>query len=1112
MPLRVRSSLAPHSHYRRRVRRPRLEPLECRQLMAGSPALPGTTVLLEPKPNDTLDVAQSLGDLSGPASSEVIGTIANNSTGSADVDWYGFTLDRPASVNLSVSQQSTSPSFRPVVSLYNSDPFDFGDLYDRLGHRLLVQDDATSHTGPATIDRLLGAGSYFVAVSGAGNANFHPMMADTGLPGQTGGYNLSISTADLGGQPGDGPAVLTAEPAPGAVLDTSPLVIRIGLSGPLDPCTIIAGQNVRMIFSPGGTFSQDGQDVTLASVNFSGAINELQLFPARALAPGEYEVVLAGQSDPASFSLPLADPTAIPLGADVSHPLGQDFAYSFRVDGIEGNTATNAAADDTPATAHNLGDVTEQGIVRVDGVIGADPFYDSLDFDPGSNPGNDVNLYHFQVHGPGRFALAAEVFAGRIGSPLDPGLSLYRLAGDGHTLRFVEGDNNTYNPAQTTDLNSPLLTDSALFAGLTDGDYYLAVSTAWNTPSPAEGQPVDAQGLFDPTISHSGSLGFGTGPYVLTLLVQPASNPPRVIDSSPVQGATLDTSPRTLTVQFNEPVNLRQMAFAAYQQETQEDALPAVYVQDNMGVKYFPRLVSYDPASNTATFLMLDRLPSGPYGLHLSGPAGLADLGGNPISGNGSNADFVIEFQVQAADPGLVFDRSTGFHLTFPMGMGTALDLGVLYPHELQAGITLDRAANGNPASDPSASGDQFRFQVLQERLYSFLLTGDNVPAGIQLTVTDDSGNPVSTDFPDQGQNVLLELSPGTYRIEVSGWDPNLGDAVPYQLQLTLQTVFDNPPPLVSGPTPAVVMHFESTTMTGPPPIFDTGGSHSGPSNGQGGTGTGADDPQGNVAGVSGLGTTSTAGLSGLAVGTGSLGFLASGPMGGVASSSQFEAEPATLQLAISTPSSPGQGLLTLFVMTLTGTMSTPLTPAAKPQDGNLTDQDSDRNDGQATEQQVLAVAHAEAPRVAGTPSRTEIQRDDEVGPIQVADAQESQVPALDTVMVDETLWDDDRAPVFSGSLAGIPFNETSEALAGLLPDWVGYIAAAGILVLSLWKTARRPRWTAKSDPAHRFGENRFHRAESEPSELAPHAARHRGGWFRRRHEPRHLVTSALPE
>ena len=65
-----------------------------------------------------------------------------------------------------------------------------------------------------------------------------------------------------------------------------------------------------------------------------------------ALAPGQYEVVLAGKTDPAAMTL--ADLAATPLGADANHPLGQDFAYSFCVNGIEGNIGVNASADDTP--------------------------------------------------------------------------------------------------------------------------------------------------------------------------------------------------------------------------------------------------------------------------------------------------------------------------------------------------------------------------------------------------------------------------------------------------------------------------------------------------------------------------------------------------------------------------------------------------------------------------------------------------------------------------------------------------------------------------------------------------------------------------------------------
>ena len=233
-----------------------------------------------------------------------------------------------------------------------------------------------------------------------------------------------------------------------------------------------------------------------------------------------------GQSSDGSSGL--ADPTGIPFGADAANPAGQSFSYTFQVNGIEGNVGSAAAADDTPATAHNLGDIASQGLIQISGAIGADPFYDPSNPDPLYTPGNQVNLYHFRIDGPGRYALAAEVFAGRIGSLLDPGVSLYWLAPDGHTLDFVAGNNNTNNLTQATDGSTPLAFDAALTAGLIAGDYYIAVSSGWNTPSPQEGMPLNWPGLFDPTVSHSGSIGFGTGPYVLNLLVQP------VHESAPV--------------------------------------------------------------------------------------------------------------------------------------------------------------------------------------------------------------------------------------------------------------------------------------------------------------------------------------------------------------------------------------------------------------------------------------------------------------------------------------------------------------------------------------------------------------------------------------------------
>src|SRR5262249_55814608 len=153
------------------------------------------------------------------------------------------------------------------------------------------------------------------------------------------------------------------------------------------------------------------QAVPLAAWNFSSTANELQLVPASALKPGHYGVFL-----PDSSTSPVV---------------------KFQVAGIEGGLSAN----DSLATADALGNLTAGGSVQVQGVIGDDPAYDPSNEDPFySNPAADVDLYHFQISGPGRYAFNAEVFAGRIGSRLDPGVSLFRWDSSEHQLVFIDGN------------------------------------------------------------------------------------------------------------------------------------------------------------------------------------------------------------------------------------------------------------------------------------------------------------------------------------------------------------------------------------------------------------------------------------------------------------------------------------------------------------------------------------------------------------------------------------------------------------------------------------------------------------------------------------------------
>jgi hypothetical protein len=624
----------------------RVESLEARSLLT-APGLNGLgPVQFESEPNDTVDQAQLLGDLSTQRRAGVIGTIGNSPAHAADVDWYSFTLDGPAQVSLDLTGRGAGRPFNGVLSLYNNDRFDLEDLLDPSGYRLLAQ-SVSGGDGAAQIERDLSPGTYEVAISGAGNVYFNPLLAGSGFAGSIGDYRLRVDSTPVNFGPGSGPAVLTSDPAPGAVLAASPFVIRLDLSEAIDPSTLLADQTARLTYNPAGTFGDgNDQDVSLAWTNAGVGGTELQLAPAAPLAPGYYQVFVAGNS---STGAPVvADSSGNPLGATAANPQGQDYIETFQIDGIKGRTGAGATSDDTPATAQNLGDITTQGLVQVAGAIGSDPYYNTAD--AAHNPANDVDLYHFQISGPGRFAFAAEVFAGRIGSPLDPGVSLYQLDPTDDSLEFLAGNNNTSNVTPASDGSTPLAFDSMLSQGLTAGDYYIAVAGGFNVPSPTELQPVGSPGLLDPTISHSAQNGATVGPYVLNLLVQPVPLPPQVLASSVAAGAVLTQPPTRIVVQFDQPVNLLQQAYGNYLQTNLATA-PSVFIQGADGTVYNPLVDSYDRGTNSATLLMADRLPAGSYALHLSGPLGLTDLAGNPLVGNDPSGDFVIQFRVTAVDP-----------------------------------------------------------------------------------------------------------------------------------------------------------------------------------------------------------------------------------------------------------------------------------------------------------------------------------------------------------------------------------------------------------------------------------------------------------------------------
>jgi hypothetical protein len=508
------------------------------------------------------------------------------------------------------------------------------------------------------------------------------------------------------------------------------------------------------------------------------------------------------------------DPTdTLNLGQDATHA-GQDYTAYFQIDGVEGQAGAQGP-DDTAAGAHDLGNVTTAGRVQAVGTIGTDPF--------AANPAADVDMYHFHVSGPGLFAFSAEVFAGRIGSTLDPALSLFRVdpTDPAQPLKLVASNDNTRNATQASDGSLPLLNDALLFAGLPAGDYYLAVSGTLNVPGVGPGTDPGTNGIFDPNVSESGTNGFTTGDYVLNVLVQPALPSPQVVSTSPAGGQTLVAPPTRITVRFDGPVNLLTLADTAFG-TTSDSALAGVFILGADGKKYYPRLESYDPTTNQATFLMLDALPNGVNELHLSGSLGLTGFGGNPLLGNDPNnpsADYVARFTVVSAP------RGTGGNPLLWTGQepndspDAPQDLGVLFPSELVAGVTIQGSLT--PDALGNADVDYFRIQVLQNQLYNFDLTGPSdpltgptpAPEGLQMVVTDASGTPI-VPLSQVGQNSLTAvLEPGTYYIRITG---QLSGTVRYEVHVSVGGDTENPPPLSLGAPPVLRIRLADTT---PPPV-----------------------------------------------------------------------------------------------------------------------------------------------------------------------------------------------------------------------------------------------------------------------------------------------------
>jgi hypothetical protein len=727
--------------------------------------LAGVSVVADIEPNDVITGPQLLGAVDPGHITVVHGTIGNNGAAGADVDWFGFDVGQTEKVTLTLNGSG-------VVSLYDNDA-----AVAPLGHQLILQFPAA---GPATAHSIdLLPGSYEVAVSGAGNRYFSPILANSGSAGLPGAYVLTLA----GAQPDFDttvPLPIVRTDIPAAGFSGSPLKINVYLSQPID------------LTQDYVTILDANQNDLAPDVSLSSDTNDLVLTPEPALPAGHYQIV--------------------GFDADFNQILSVPF------------TVNATATTDTLATAMRLGDITQAGLVQLPGVIGNDPYYSLFNSDPTTNnPASQVNMISFTVSGPGQHVLTAEAFAGRIGSPLNAALTLFRITGtnaDGSLAwQLVAGNDNTYNATAGSNGEQPLYSDPALFAALAPGRYVVAVSAMGNYGDPlCSKQQPDVGGVFDPNSSHSGSRGETTGGYVLNLFVQPAATtPPQVVQTSLAPGAVLNGPPTEISVQFSVPMNLVELAVDSGQQERANTAgnLDPVLlerfpltIQDATGTRYFIALNAYDSQTGVATFTVLDRLSDGQYFLHLSGPNGLTDLAGNALAGDSVSGDYVVPFSVTDS-PGLA--ATTG--LTNPDDSFAApTDLGVLFPDELAGGVVIQRDFSGaNPA--PQDQADYYRFTLLHDATVALTLGGSGLNVAGRPVLLDAKGNPLypAVNPNDRTQHTAVALlKAGTYTVMVGSWPTTGAGQVVYTFSIKSISLPENPTPLTSGPAPAYRLQLDT--------------------------------------------------------------------------------------------------------------------------------------------------------------------------------------------------------------------------------------------------------------------------------------------------------------
>jgi subtilisin family serine protease len=135
---------------------------------------------------DTMAAAAAIGITSGEL--RLSGLIGDGSFGSRDVDLYRVTLAAGQSLVVDIDAKSLAGS-----STLDS----YVRIFNAAGRQLAANDDANGSLDSYLSVRAAAAGTYYVGISGYGNASYNPTRARSGSWGSTGGYQVRLAFSPL---------------------------------------------------------------------------------------------------------------------------------------------------------------------------------------------------------------------------------------------------------------------------------------------------------------------------------------------------------------------------------------------------------------------------------------------------------------------------------------------------------------------------------------------------------------------------------------------------------------------------------------------------------------------------------------------------------------------------------------------------------------------------------------------------------------------------------------------------------------------------------------------------------------------------------------------------